>query len=919
MAGKIEGKRRFDKRGSAMFARAAMLGEPHVIIEETGTSPVVKGAIVVLCLLVAILSAVLGYGYFEYERGTARQQQLTMELQARREDAPSPELDAARAEVVRLQAVIDSNVAAGDAAAESANGNAAALSSELAAAQAQLEQLRSEHASELALRQAAEARAKALESELSLPQGESVTGDGDGDLSAELEAARLELRLAASERDAARQQVDKLLGRVSELEAVVVKAPAPAQESTDENAADSAEVARLQAIVTDLESQIDEGIASVSGNDVALKMAELRRQLQAQTIELAARDRELDASRGDIADLTKQLAGNQANADELQAARQKLEEADTAVKDAEARRQALENQVAETRSELDGVKAQMLELGGDGEKKFAALQAEFDSYKQAAEGEKQRLMSERDAVERGRSALDLELVEQKNALAETQGKVSSLQSELEQVQQKGSESLSATLAQLDDLKSGAEAERQSLVQERDSALSERDRMKAEVDSLREQSSAAREAAAGDLDRIERARAALESEVADLRVQNDQLASQNEELKADSASMGEQVASLRQSLDERQSQLDGQQADSATLAELRSEVERLQAENARLGEMASASDRLTQENAQLASERDDLAAQVGRLGEQVASLQGSLEDRDAQQGEREATAAALAALKNENASLMEERQRLDTMLAGYETAREGDVDQLRRQLAELEANASEEREVATGLDAKLAAALDQVRALEADKVKWENERVVLAAERDAFAAKMAEQSGAAGDATSVNSEAEVALQMAEERIGSLQTRLDQITEERDAALATGQSALVAAERSFASERERLQERIANLEKGASGDDTAGVTAPETAENANGVVVSNDRILALTQQLTGAKARIADLEGQLANLPPAAPGSINVASELHASQNENDELTDRVDQLRDRMNSIQKLLSRYTPKPPEPAPR
>ena len=125
--------------------------------------------------------------------------------------------------------------------------------------------------------------------------------------------------------------------------------------------------------------------------------------------------------------------------------------------------------------------------------------------------------------------------------------------------------------------------------------------------------------------------------------------------------------------------------------------------------------------------------------------------------------------------------------------------------------------------------------------------------------------------------EAALAAAQGQVRTLDERVADLTSERDAARESASAALVAAREEHERDQVELQRQIDALE-------------------AAGPVSDGD---------------VSDGEG--------GTDAGRMQAELNNARDENAVLADELDTLRRRMRQVENLLVRYTPRPPEPAPR
>ncbi|MEZ5824175.1 MAG: hypothetical protein R3C97_05405 [Geminicoccaceae bacterium] len=239
--------------------------------------------------------------------------------------------------------------------------------------------------------------------------------------------------------------------------------------------------------------------------------------------------------------------------------------------------------------------------------------------------------------------------------------------------------------------------------------------------------------------------------------------------------------------------------------------------------------------------------------------------------------SLLAIKSDAADLAAENERLGTSLASLRS----DGDASRMQAADVEA--------------ELVAAKEQVQALVEREKAWQDERTVLAAERDALVAAVQD----AGNAR----------QAAEGNLADVERLQTELAAERERADSLGGRIT-----DLEAERSRLLEQIETASA-----DTGGSGTGNVAPSAGASTTSDDRVLALTLQLRASRGRIAELEQKLAEPAPVDAATAGLQDELTRSKDENAELASELDALRNRMQKIETLLVRYTPSPPEPAPR
>lgn len=929
MAGKIEGKRRFDKRGSAMYARAAMLGEPHVVVEEQGGSGL-RIALALMTVVALALAGAFAYGYFRYDAGQKEIARLTDTANvAGGSPEASADLDAARAEIARLESLL-----AAQPADDGDGADATSVGSDLAASLAENERLRVQQVEERAALEAARARIAALETELASNGADPASVDGADSTSgsdplAELEAARIELRLAAGERDAAREQVDRLLALVAELEAGSAASAETAEGAApDRNAelqAANDEIVALRSNVAELEAMmLANGESGGSDGDGAVPSADLRRRIEAQTIELAARDRMIEEAAGRTAQLEaeiselRQLTGS---ADELAGLQERLSVAEEDAREAGEQRLVLEQELeARDRLLLDAqagilaLEAELARAQEQGSGDLAGVQAELDSLRLSSEARITDLATERDAVARGRAELASELEAARTEAASAGERVAALETELAAIKADGESTVSQNQALLDELRvdheremqraaqerNAALASMQSVVQQRDTALAELETVRTDLARARETTEASVQSAREERDTIQAqldtlrtelatSNTDLSGEIASLTRERDEARAQIETLRTDlatsSTDLADEIVSLTQERDDARARLETMQAElSAARDEVANGISGISGErDAALAELedlrsqlARSNETMTSEMETLRRERDEAQAQLVVQGEELAAATGAVSERmQALVGERDAARAgrleveeALAALKTETRQMAAENERLDTRLASLraaDDAGEATITELRAQLIE---------------------ARERAKALEEVEQSWRDERSLLVAERDALAATLADAGnvgaragGAAVDVVDAGEieRLEAALAAAQAQVRSLDERIADLTSERDAALESTSAALVAAREEHERDQVELQRQIDALE-------------------AAGPVSDGD---------------VSDGEG--------GTDAGRMQAELNNVRDENAVLADELDTLRRRMRQVENLLVRYTPRPPEPAPR
>ncbi|MEZ5824174.1 MAG: hypothetical protein R3C97_05400 [Geminicoccaceae bacterium] len=707
MAGKIEGKRRFDKRGSAMYARAAMLGEPHVVVEEQGSGSGLRFAFAFMSVLALALAGALAYGFLRYDAGQKQLARLADELEnVRGNDGTASELDTARSEIARLEALLSAHsTGAANSSADTAGGgenvagaDAGSAGSELAVALGENERLRQRQLEERAELEAARARIVALEAEIAGDAAAGAGGDEGVDPLAALDAARIELRLAAGERDAAREQVDRLLARVAELETVAAPAISPPLAVVDDNAALELQAARdeIQALKTNIAELETAMLADgQAGDGTGANLADLRRRVEAQTIELAARDRLIEETTARATDLESRLAGQAGSLEELAQTEQRLREAQDEARLAGEQRVALEQELAardrllaDAQAGIVALEAELLQAQEQGSGEILGLQSELDSLRLSTEAQIADLAAERDAIERGRDALEADLLAARNAAAEAERRMTGLEAEIAANKEVEGTAVAESLAQLDTLRAQGESERQALTAERDAAIRDLETVRGELAGAVAQADAERSALTDERD------AALAS----LEAVRQDLASAGDDASLELQQKTEQLEAVRSELEMARGELAARAE--TTSGELRTITGERDAALAELEAMrAELSAARTEAQAEVAQEIESLRQARDAAQAQLADLQTELGSLRADRG---AEAEALAMARDEAVA---EAEALRTELAGAKSASEAEIAALAEErdtaVAELEA-------LRAGMDAGESAAMAEQR-------------------------------------------------------------------------------------------------------------------------------------------------------------------------------------------------------------------